>query len=157
MKRIILFGIFLTSLLIFSACSNDSSDLETNEGDYLIFGTFNGECFGQCTNLYKVDEEQIFEDDLNIGLPEDIPFKSEPMENSKFELAKQLKENFPNELLESSERTYGCPDCSDQGGIYLELRRDGDINKWTIDTDDTDQEEFLLDYKQQIKVIMNQL
>ena len=43
-----------------------------------------------------------------------------PLPNTKFLLAKDLTEEIPEALLKEEDKTFGCPDCYDQGGIFIQ-------------------------------------
>ena len=148
--------LFLLQFSFFS-CTSEGNDGQLNSEDYLIFGIFYGECFGDCWVSYKLQNGMLYPDDTEFPTFEEIPFKKDPLDHSKFEIAKVLIESFPLDLLQSDKRTYGCPDCGDQGGYYLELMEDGKREVWTIDTEDVDQNQAIIDYKEKIFDILQQL
>lgn len=115
------------------------------------------ECGGNCAILFKIQNEQLFEDDIDWLVNGTIPFQNTPLETSKYEMAKELVDLFPNELLESEKRTYGCPDCADQGGFYLALKEGDTENIWFIDTANNEQSQIIIDYKNKAWEIMQAL
>ena len=139
------------------SCSKEEFDGKLNSNESLIFGKYYFECGGNCVRLFKIENQKLFEDDLDWGLPEEIPFQPDALENSKFEIAKILIEEFPNELLKDSKRKYGCPDCGDQGGFYIELNAAGDRNVWLIDTWDDEQSQTIINYKNRIAQVLRDL
>jgi len=155
MKNLLKFT-FLLSLL-WGSCTKEEFDGQLNAGEYLTFGKYHFECGGNCTNLFKIEKGQLFQDDLDWGLLDEIPFQSVPLDNSKFEIAKILIEEFPNDLLESGKRKYGCPDCVDQGGFYVELKDGGERNIWLIDVLDDEQNQSIINYKLKIDEILKEL
>ena len=56
------------------------------------------------------------------------------MSFKKSQILSQLADNFPRVLLNSDQETYGCPDCADQGTIFLQRKIDDQIRSWFIDT-----------------------
>ncbi|CAG0904956.1 unnamed protein product, partial [Darwinula stevensoni] len=46
----------------------------------------------------------------------------ESLYRKKFDLAKDLKKNFPQQLLDETKVTFGIPDAYDQGGRYLRYK-----------------------------------
>jgi len=150
---------FVCLLLIGSqiSCKKDSAELILNPDDYLIFGTFYGECTGNCVKLFKIQNNKLFEDDTDGLTLEEIPFKDKALETAKFEIAKDLIPSFPNDLLASEKRTYGCPDCADQGGVYIALKEGNLENVWSIDMSDEEQSEAIIEYKNRILEVLQDL
>ena len=151
----------LISVLTFVAlalvsCSKDMSN-PVNPGDYLIFGTFYGECLGNCSHFFMIRDGLLFMDDVEIGIPEEIPFTNDPMSSADYDLAVELQEEFPSDLTDSDKRIYGCPDCHDQGGVYLELNNSEGRFKWRIDTDDDEQSEAISTYKKRVMEVVSLL
>ena len=62
-------------------------------------------------------------------------FKNGPLPEEKALLANDLKEQIPEFLRNSGSDRFGCPDCLDQGAYYIELRENGKIQKFHLDTD----------------------
>ena len=130
-------------------CENDSSDLEKmqTEDDYLIFGTYSGFCFGEaCVEIFKIENEQLYEDvsdqyPFSDNLPLSGNFKLLPEE--KYKLVADIANNFPEKLMEEINLVLGMPDAYDQGGIYVELRRNDKIQYWVLDRDRTNLSEYL--------------
>ena len=147
---------FLLILLLFSSCDKSFDGMLEGE-EYLIFGTFYGECIGNCLIAYKIQENQLFEDDEDFGPFDGMNFKPDALSNEQFELAKLLLDDFPIDLLDSDKLVYGCPDCSDQGGVYLELKSDGLLRNWRIDMFNNEQSQEIVNYKRQIIEIINAL
>ena len=138
-----------------TACDNDiQNDPAPQEKQVFIFGSFAGECLGNCVHYYKIEAEKLYADDIDHGIPDSIPFQTTPLSAAKYQLAEPLSEDIPDELLTSNQQVYGCPDCYDQGGIYLELRNGDKVQKWQLDTDSTDQSSAILEYKQRVVEVL---
>jgi hypothetical protein len=136
--------IFFVTLLFcstFMAC--DPAKVETTSlcdqlqgDDYLVFGTDFGFCIGNCTHLYKLTTTELFEDDFDKFLNSKQPtFKTTPLNAAKVDIAKSVCMAFPNDLLKEKESRIGCPDCHDQGSIYVEIKKNGVVQSWFIDPD----------------------
>lgn len=139
-----LFLILLSPILIFS-CSSDDSPISLDEIDYLIFGHFYGECFGEgCIETFKLTSEKLFEDTLDNYNGEPLNF--EELDNDKFEQVKDLANSFPKSLLSESENFIGCPDCSDGGGIFIVYSKNGIKKSWRIDQFKTNIPDYLHDF-----------
>lgn len=130
MKAITFTLIGLVVLLNIS-CDKDNA-LELNETDYLIFGHFYGECFGEgCVETFKLTDEKLFEDTNDDYSGENLNFI--PLGNDKFEQVKDLTDVFPHQLLNDKKSTFGCPDCADGGGLFIQYSENGNVKSWRID------------------------
>lgn len=131
MKTIGIFIIVLSSIVTLSC--NKSDDAESNDTDYLIFGHFYGMCMGEeCVETYKLTDSKLFEDTKDLYFSTQT-FDFVHLENDKFELVKDLPNFFPNQLMDENENTFGCPDCADQGGLFIQISKDGNVHSWKID------------------------
>lgn len=135
-------------MLLLFGCSSDEGQ-PANEDDYLIFGHFYGFCAGEsCVEVFKLTNIKLYEDtEDNYALE---PFNFEEMENEKFNLVKDLMNYFPKELLFETESVLGCPDCSDGGGIFIELSENGKTNSWRIDQFKQNVPEYLHDFMDKV-------
>lgn len=157
------FIFFTISLVLLVACSNDDDQNDQiNKGSEttLIFGKYAGFCIGDCFDVFKIDEGKLEEDRVVDFYTEDYTFNgSFTFSNAQYTAYKNILDEIPEELVNGANKTYGCPDCTDQGGYYIEIRfLDGSIKKYTIDTDNTDdQSEALLIFKDKISKVINGL
>ena len=104
-----------------------------------------------------MEDEKIFEDNDNVGIHTEDWFTNNSLEEWKLELGKSLLDKFPNTLLESEIDVYGCPDCWDQGGFYLRLISEEEDRIWMIDTRNDEQNQEIIDYKNKVNEILDQL
>jgi len=121
-------GLILLGLI---ACNSDDG-IELSETNFLVFGHFYGECGGEdCVETFKLTRTTLYEDtnDNYVG----IEFNFIKLDNDKFNAVKDLVDFFPNELLTSNETTFGCPDCADGGGLFIQYSKNGTIRNWNID------------------------
>jgi len=141
MKAIKVLILILAVVFIQSCDKNDEIELSDNE--YLIFGHFYGECLGEdCIVTYKLTDKKLFEDN-NDNYSGTGPFDFNELGIDKFSQVKDLIDYFPKELLNSNETTFGCPDCADQGGIFIQYVKNGDVNSWRIDQSKNDVPDYL--------------
>ena len=120
----------LVMLLNISCDNND--EFELNETNYLIFGHFYGFCIGEsCVEIFKLTDEKLYEDTTDNYSGEDLNFIQ--LGNDKFEQVKDLADIFPNQLLTDNTSTFGCPDCADGGGLFIQYSENGNIKSWRID------------------------
>jgi len=130
MKSIItilaLIGIFFTS------CSESDNSVQVNKMDYLIFGHFHGECEGEeCIETFKLTDDKLYEDTLDHYNAENLEFVE--LSNEKFQQVKDLINYFPEELKNQKDTTFGCPDCLDQGGIFIQYSENGIVKSWRME------------------------
>jgi hypothetical protein len=153
MKQLI---VFLSILLAFSNCKKDKSSTVALNTDYFAFGTAYGFCAGNCATFFLIKENVLYPDSMD-KLTSPLLFNNKPMSEEKLILASKLKDNFPKYLLDNPNSVIGCPDCHDQGGIYIELRKEGTLLKWSIDTDSSQQPIVIRSYIQSVADCINNL
>lgn len=131
--------------LIHVSCGNDVNEFTLQEGDYFLFGRYHGMCVGEsCVEVYQLTETDLYEDTNDSYMLRDFKFKK--LSYSKFLQVKDLPGYLPNELLITDETFFGCPDCADQGGIFIQLSRDGVVKSWRIDPAKEGIPEYLHDF-----------
>jgi len=144
---------FLVAVLfVISSCSDNDPEIElSNLGDdYLVFGHFYGECGGEgCIETYALTADKLYEDTADRYIATDFEFVELPAE--KFDLVIGLENSFPQEILNETDNTFGCPDCGDWGGIYLEYVKDGERKSWRIDVMLDDIPAYMRDFVTEIQ------
>lgn len=133
--------ILILSFIGFYSC--EKTDLSSNpDNEYLIFGHYYGECFGEgCIENFKLTKDNLFEDENDYYNQTEFSFNE--LSNEKFELVKDLIDDFPSQLLEESEMTFGCPDCADQGGLLIGYSEKDDVQYWRLDQSKMNVPEYL--------------
>src|SRR5690606_35950241 len=122
---------------------------EINKNDYLVFGHFYGMCIGNsCVVNYKLSDNKVYED-LKKAYSH-TEFEFEVLNNGKFEQVKNLMDFFPSKLLNEKESVFGCPDCADQGGLFIQLSKNGVVKSWRIDTQKEHVPSYLHDFMDKI-------
>ena len=135
------FAILVSICLLLFSCSKEET-IDLYNVDYLIFGHYYGECIGEgCVETFKLTESELYEDTKDPYAGGDFDFQ--PLENEKFEQVKDLINYFPEELLSSEKEHFGCPDCADGGGLYIEISENGKVNSWRIDQMESNVPEYL--------------
>lgn len=105
----------------------------------IIFGRFCGECGGNCAPMFRLNIMgnvatlwADYENDYFKGT-EYLKFKTDLNKNNKLSIACDILKHFPQILktMKPGEKTFGCPDCTDGCGIYVEITESGwlPINK----------------------------
>jgi hypothetical protein len=124
--------------------------------DYVIFGHSFSECGGDCAQLFMLHDGKLFRDDMkNTDSPK--KFSNQPLGAPAFELALPVKTTLPEFLINSKEERFGCPDCHDQGAIYLEVKEGRKTRKWLLDPDLQSLPPELREYVTTVEDIMKQL
>jgi len=161
-------NIFLFAIIaLFLTACDKSDDVQpsaeaTINDQHFIFGVYRGFCMGDCAELYKIEGDALYADSTDRFYPFSDPygtieFQPEALSQERYELAAELIEAVPQELLNSDEQTFGCPDCADQGGIYIEIKEGEDIQAWNIDYAEDNLPEFLVPFTQQVKAVIGDL
>ena len=118
--------------ILFSCSSNDDDEIRLSEQNFLIFGHFYGLCGGEsCVETFKLTDTKLFEDTIDDYSGQNMDFVE--LENDKFEQVKDLVDFFPNQLLNQNEAVFGCPDCADGGGLFVQYSENGNVKSWRID------------------------
>ena len=144
------FLILLSIVIVFTlSCKKENpiKSLDLSSGDYFIFGDYAGFCSGNCARFFILKDKQIY-GDLNdyFYSPDSLKFNSSPMEVSKYNIAASLLTDFPTYLDNHKNETFGCPDCTDGGAVYIILKQDGIISHWNVDNFIQNQPEEIRDY-----------
>jgi len=117
---------------VFISCNKDDDNITINEQNFLIFGHFYGECFGEgCVETYKLTDVKLYEDIVDDYSGQNLDFVE--LDNEQFELVNDLADFFPTQLLNESDTIFGCPDCADGGGLFIQYSYNGVLKSWRID------------------------
>lgn len=143
----------ISLLLLLSSCTKDNLD----NLDYFAFGNAYGMCQGNCANFFLVKGESVFPDEMDYYSGTSLKFKSEVLPKEKYNLAKALIEDFPDYLIKNPNKTFGCPDCADQGGIHIEIKEKGQIIRWHFDTTISNIPVEIQEYIQEISDVIEEL
>lgn len=150
--------LFAALVMLLVSCSNDDSI--DNKAKSLVFGSFAGECFGDCFQVFRIDNNQLEEDRITNFYGENYNFDGNyTFSDEEFSKYSKILNEIPGELIEGNDKTFGCPDCADQGGIYIQIQSStGKTITYSIDTDDTDdQSEALVTFKTDVIRIIREL
>lgn len=131
MKKSLLFVLLCVML---TACKDDPCSKPLPEGDTFIFSKYYCECTGNCIAGYKLATEGLFHGAGTWCDPAALTFSATPLSDDKACLAQTLRYAIPAQMFYSDEKTYGCPDCGDWGGYYIELTSGGITKYWRLDT-----------------------
>ena len=160
MRLLIKLSLYLFLFISATSCEKSNPEPITTDAE-MIFGTYCGECGGDnCVKIFKLSNEGVWED-TNDNYPGGafvgMQFNFVQLSNEKFELVKNFRDQFPTSILDETEDTFGCPDCYDQCGYYLEWLEDGVRSSWTIDTTKDDIPSYLHEFVDQLSANVNLL
>ena len=171
------FQLTLYCLLIVSMCIGLGSCRLEDDGEFqpltepdtfafesFTFGHFYGLCGGEaCVEIFRLTPDSLFEDTLDnypgINPPAPGVFEFVPLSETKREMAEGLPHLLPSLLLMNADSTYGCPDCADQGGLYVEYQEDeqGPVRIWILDQSAQDLPSVLLPFRDSLNAVIGQL
>ena len=142
MKNIFLFLIVIGT---FTSCNKD----KINEQDFLIFGHFYGMCVGEgCVETYKLSDVNLYEDIVDDYSGQNLDFVE--LDSEYFELVNDLPDYLPTQLLNDIDTVFGCPDCTDGGGLFIQHSVNGVIKSWRIDQVQNNVPSYLHDFIDQV-------
>ena len=154
--KIIFIVVIITFAGFFCKKIKLSPKSKTFETDTFIFGVDGGSLAGNYT-YFKIESEKVYRNVAFTPNQETILFNTNSLLNDKYLLAKELKGNFPNYLLSHPNQTFGCPNCADQGAIHIEMKHNGTLKSWDIDTDINRQPEEIRPYIKRLLQVVSQL
>jgi len=132
MKRMKRLFLPLIIILTFVACSEKVYP----DPSAFLFGSWYGFCIENCIHLYKLENGKLYPDDMSTRFQSnDITFQKTPLGENLAKKAEELYRLFPSYLRKNPNMTIGCPDCYDQGVIYLAFEENGKLTEWKIDPD----------------------
>jgi len=146
-------------LLLAVSCNKPAQEMEVAEPEYFVFGMAYGECQGDCVTFFAIDNGLAYADDMNYFYRngEDIQLLASALPHDKYEQIRNLKNKLPDYLAKHTNQTFGCPDCHDQGLIYIEGLQNGQKVHWMIDTDVEKQPVEIRNYIAELLTVFKQL
>ncbi len=153
-------------LTLFTACGHNELSGPAGESqpesmaaaNRLVFGQYYGFCpaTADCAQVYKLEGDQLYADETTrvLGSESAIVFKTSPLPADKYDLAKSLAGNLPAELLTSNQEVFGSPDAHDQGGIVLEITRNGKPKRFYLDNNEGALPATLVPYAQEVNRVI---
>lgn len=116
-----------------------------------VFGSWYGFCIENCIHVYKLENGKLYPDDMSTRhQSEEITFEKTPLDEKWAKKAQELYELFPAYLSKNPNLTIGCPDCHDQGVLYLAFEENEKSIEWKIDPVENN-------YPPEIKVFIDEM
>ena len=134
-------------ILLFGSCEKQN----LKDPVTLIFGEAYGFCAGDCAHFFEINGNNLYKDNIENYYGDKLTFDDTSMPAADYALAKDLLTNFPQYLLDHTNQTIGCPDCTDQGGIHIFYRTGLVEYFWHIDTFVDNQPVEIRDYLKQMR------
>ena len=153
MQKIIITFLSLLTLSFLSCTSEQEPTMETSE-DIFIFGSYNGFCQGNCTHLFRLEDDQVFRDEVDFFDADNLQF-SDTSEAELKEVALRLRGAFPSLLIASDQEEYGCLGCSDQSILFLQMGEGDEMRTWKLDS--FVQEEWDQELKDYVQLLVREL
>jgi hypothetical protein len=145
------------ALVTLTNCDKEEARVLPSNFDSFTFGKHFCFCTSTCAILYEISEDAL-RAGKGIGcIPQDYTFDGVILAQDKYEIAKQLIDEFPVKLIQDSQETYGCPDCADQGAYFLQMRNQRETRTWRLDTRIEDLPASLQAYQQSIQEVLDAL
>ena len=124
------------------ATPEKSTEVETLKFRQIIFGMYCGECDENCAPIFRLIMDKNaptlsadFEDSY-FNLESKLEFKTDLNQEKELKIANEIAENIPETLYnwKSEKERFGCPDCTDGCGYYLEfIKENGDLKVFDLD------------------------
>ena len=146
MKKLLF--LFFVSAFFFQSCQKDENT-PASVVEYVVFGHFFGECFGEsCIEIFKIENDILYEDtkDNYPSFINPYVWEYQAVDDSLFQQVKDLETLFPDALLEETEAVIGQPDAGDWGGYYFEVVVDGNQYHYRIDKLKSNLPDYLKDF-----------
>lgn len=105
--------------------------------DYIIYGTYAGECDHHCSLMFKIDHSKLLVDTTDSffkNLKKGVTFNSK-LGYEDFLDAKAVMQKISKLLLISQSKIFGDPDGHDQGGIFVQIKVNNTIKTFYIDVE----------------------
>lgn len=152
MKKILILAIATCALW---GCSKDKTD----KAEYVVFGKFYGMCLDNCFQVYRIDDKQLAADDSVQRYGSNYTFApTRTLSAAAYADAKPVLTSVPQDLIKGGSKTYGSPDSHDQGGVYVQVRRNGQTITAILDNDETpDQSASIREYKRLLHSVAEKL
>ena len=124
-----------------SSYATNAQPVDGSQLEYVLFGVFCGECSGHCATMYRYNtighSFTLWVDttDSYFTNKDSVHCKTPVTNAQKMALADSIVQQIPDDFLTTikSKETFGCPDCTDGCGIYLELGEAGGRKQFYID------------------------
>jgi len=127
-----------------------------SSADSFTFGFAGGWCTGARFWLLR-DQKLLVDSIKGCYRGETLAFQSTPLPSGSYALAKKILDDLPPYLFKNPTKTFGCPNCADQGTLYLGMTYKGSTYSWTLDPDTANLPTEIKGYVKEINELLSQL
>jgi hypothetical protein len=121
---------FFGLLFLIGGCQKHDAAVQES----FAFGQYGNFCLTSCGKYYGIYNGELYPDSSQKKIGGPLTAGPVPLDHSKYLLAKPLEDTLPKYFLDHPNQTFGCPNCVDQGGYYIEIVNNGNRTYWYIDT-----------------------
>lgn len=132
--------------------------------DHFIFGVYCGECSGDCATMYRYNMGgnahtlQVDHTNSFFNQPREVKCNTPINDGAKIRLAGEVVDYIPLEILQATtDKRYGCPDCTDGCGVYFELGMGKQVHRFYLDPINIKLDPAIKDFTQLLQARANQL
>lgn len=138
----------------------------SNEIEQMTVGVFCGECGNHCATMYRYylggNANMLWVDntDSYFKKGEDkMTFETQITDIKKYELVNDIIKHIPDSLLltEKTRQCFGCPDCTDGCGIYLEIVQNKKAKKFAIDYHTSQLDSYIKEFAEYLIITIGKL
>ncbi|HNM27411.1 MAG TPA: hypothetical protein PKL15_18335 [Saprospiraceae bacterium] len=142
--------LLLFAFVAFFSCTKKECDCVPPPGqvDYLIIGYSSCFCVDCCTTGYKLTDGKIYLGERTE--PDKYTFQTTALDQAKYDQTKVLIDEFPTQLLGENNAFYGCGGCADQPVYYVEMKKNGQVYSWHIDSVTNGFPDYVKEYAQKL-------
>jgi hypothetical protein len=128
--------LFFLTFLSLAGCRDGREEMEPQLSDgTFLFTKYHCFCSGSCISGYRLSNNELFYGTGQGCDPATLEFETTPLAQADADLAIALRDALPASMFTSPEEIYGCPDCGDWGGYYVEFQQNGGTTRmWRLDT-----------------------
>lgn len=124
----------LAAFASLAGCREARDELVDTTIDNFMFSQYGCMCAGSCISGYRLTSEGLYKGVGTWCDPSTLVFETTSQSATDVALAQDLQALLPLEMLQSTADVYGCPDCGDWGGYYVEITQNGSTRHWRLDT-----------------------
>lgn len=156
-KQVRIYGLLLLFTFFSAASCNEEKDEPTVQNDaseYIVFGDFYGFCSGdECIRIFKLSDGKLYKDSKQNYPQQGAIYSGTygPVSSAKTDSIDMLLSGYPLQLLNDTNEVFGCPDCVDQGGMYLEIKTNSSHRSWLFDNVHSALPVYLQDYASDLR------
>jgi len=137
-------------VILFTECKKGSNPVEEpvpfcgvnmlplDNSGYFSFGKYYSMCGGpNCASFYQLRNGAVYPDSM-VHFTQPLVFSTIQLTApNTLGIASTVLYSFPQEMTNHPDTTFGCPDCHDQGGYYIEYKASSTapVQYWSIDPD----------------------